>query len=147
MKTNEVEIKARFSETDGMGVIYHANYYSWFEMGRYKFIDDFFELSSKQLKFGEVYLPVVTSHCKYIKFCRFNDEIIIRTFFVCDDCARLCFHSEIVNKKSNIICASGYTKHVIVDKNYNIIYKRPQCINDDIEKMKEDFPQYTRQRK
>lgn len=147
MKTNEVEIKVRFSETDGMNVVYHANYYPWFEIGRYKFVDDFFCNSSEKLKFGEFYLPVVTSHCKYIKFCKFKDEIIIRTFFVCDNSAKLCFHSEIVNKKNNTICASGYTQHVLVNKNYDIIYKYPQCISDDIEMLKQNYPQYIRNKK
>ena len=29
-----INIRVRYAETDKMGVVYHANYFVWFEMGR-----------------------------------------------------------------------------------------------------------------
>lgn len=34
------EIDVRYSETDQMGVVYHANYLVWMELGRTQFIRD-----------------------------------------------------------------------------------------------------------
>src|SRR5438128_4382864 len=38
--TREIEIRVRYAETDQMGVVYHANYLVWCEMGRTDFIRD-----------------------------------------------------------------------------------------------------------
>ena len=29
-----IDIRVRYAETDKMGVVYHANYFMWFEIGR-----------------------------------------------------------------------------------------------------------------
>ena len=39
MTVNHTEIEVRYQETDQMGVVYHANYLVWFEIGRTKFIE------------------------------------------------------------------------------------------------------------
>ena len=31
---NEIQFRVRYAETDQMGVVYHANYLVWMEMGR-----------------------------------------------------------------------------------------------------------------
>lgn len=36
----ENEIEVRYAETDQMGVVYHANYFIWMELGRTKLIND-----------------------------------------------------------------------------------------------------------
>ena len=37
---SEKEIEIRYAETDQMGVVYHANYLVWMEIGRTKLIED-----------------------------------------------------------------------------------------------------------
>ena len=32
--TGEARVRVRYAETDQMGVVYHANYLVWFEVGR-----------------------------------------------------------------------------------------------------------------
>ena len=34
---NEIELSVRYNETDEMGVVYHANYLIWFDLGRTSF--------------------------------------------------------------------------------------------------------------
>ena len=34
----ETPVRVRYAETDQMGVVYHANYLVWFEVGRVEFI-------------------------------------------------------------------------------------------------------------
>src|SRR5437764_12693388 len=33
-KQHEIEIRVRYQETDGQGRVHHANYLTWFELGR-----------------------------------------------------------------------------------------------------------------
>jgi len=35
---SEARVRVRYAETDQMGVVYHANYLVWFEVGRVEFI-------------------------------------------------------------------------------------------------------------
>ena len=37
MEWNETEIRVRYAETDKMGIVHHANYLVWFELGRSDF--------------------------------------------------------------------------------------------------------------
>ena len=34
----KTEIKVRYNETDKMGVVYHGNYFAWFDIGRTGFL-------------------------------------------------------------------------------------------------------------
>jgi len=65
MKQNrvvETEIRVRYAETDAMGVVYHANYLIWFEVGR----GDFFAPWARTIGSGNIrafcYLCLKPSH-------------------------------------------------------------------------------------
>lgn len=34
------DIEVRYSETDCMGVVYHANYFSWFDVARCRLLEE-----------------------------------------------------------------------------------------------------------
>ncbi|RKD33413.1 acyl-CoA thioesterase [Thermohalobacter berrensis] len=112
---SETNIRARYSETDQMGVIYHANYLNWFEIGRTEF---FRKLGKdyRELEEENVLLPVIDVGCKYIKAAKYDDEIIIKTKLVKLKGVRLEFNYEIIRKEDNVLLAEGYTKHAFVDK-------------------------------
>ena len=38
---NETRIRVRYAETDQMGVVYHANHFIWFEVGRVELLRQF----------------------------------------------------------------------------------------------------------
>ncbi len=79
MYKNDALVRPRYAETDQMGVIYHGNYYAWFEVGR----SDFFRslgYTYKRLEEEGIILPVVESSCKYIKPAMYDEEVLIRTF-------------------------------------------------------------------
>lgn len=40
MLVSTKEIEVRYAETDQMGVVYHANYIIWMELGRTQFVKD-----------------------------------------------------------------------------------------------------------
>lgn len=39
MVINETDVVVRYQETDQMGVVYHSNYFVWFEIGRTRLIE------------------------------------------------------------------------------------------------------------
>ncbi len=53
----ETELRVRYAETDTMGVVYHANYLVWFEVGR----GEFFRAMGQD--YGEWDTGATTSPC------------------------------------------------------------------------------------
>lgn len=72
------EIEVRYSETDQMGVVYHANYLVWFELGRTQFLSDL-GFNYQDLENRNLIFPVREINITYLTSCRFGEKIIIET--------------------------------------------------------------------
>ena len=111
------EIRVRYADTDQMGVAYYSNYLVWFEVGRSELCRQqgfsYAEMESKT----KVYLAVVEAYCRY-HAPAFYDEIL-EVFTWIDSLRKraLSFQYQIVKKDTGVLVASGYTTHVILDKN------------------------------
>lgn len=112
---NETIIRTRYAETDQMGVIYHANYFTWFEIGRTEFFRQL-KMNYRELEEENILLPVIDVGCKYIQSAKYDDEIIIKTRLINLKGVKLEFRYEIVRKVDNVLLAEGYTKHAFVNK-------------------------------
>lgn len=112
---NETIIRTRYSETDQMGIIYHANYFVWFEIGRTEFFRQL-DMDYKELEENNILLPVIDVGCRYIQSAKYDDELIIKTKLSSLKGVKLIFSYEIIRKKDNALLAEGYTKHAFVTK-------------------------------
>lgn len=111
----ETSLRPRYAETDQMGVIYHGNYFTYFEVAR----SDFFRqngYSYKMLEGEGVIMPVTESGCKYYKPVLYDDEILIRTHLNWNGKLRTQFTYQIFSKTSEELLAEGFTKHAFVGK-------------------------------
>ncbi|MCR2043977.1 acyl-CoA thioesterase [Anaerosalibacter massiliensis] len=111
----ETTIRARYKETDQMGVVYYGNYFTWFEVGRNEFFREL-GLACSELENEEVLLPVIETGCKYINSAKFDDEVIIKTKLTKLKGVRLELRYEIYRKSNNELLVEGFTKHAFVDK-------------------------------
>lgn len=112
---NETVIRVRYAETDQMGIVYHANYFTWFEIGRTEFFRTF-EMDYKTLEENDVLLPVIDVGCKYIISAKYDDEIIIKTRVTSIKGVKLKFNYEIYRKSDDVLLSEGYTLHAFVSK-------------------------------
>lgn len=113
----ETEIRVRYQETDQMGVVYHANYFVWFEVARTEMIRKL-GIDYRKLETMGLYLPVVDVNCQYKQSAKYDDEIIVRSRIEEYSSLRLTIDYEVVRKKDGILIATGKTKHVWIDQNY-----------------------------
>lgn len=138
---NKITIRARYSETDQMGVIYHANYFNWFEIGRTSFFRSV-GYDYKKLEDNNVVLPVIDVGCKYIISAKYDDEIIIETYIEKLKGVKLKYQYNIIRKEDNVLLAEGYTVHAFVDKELKPInFKKKfrelwNSLNDSVEEEK-----------
>ncbi|HSW40216.1 MAG TPA: thioesterase family protein [Acidobacteriota bacterium] len=114
----ETTVKVRYAETDQMGVVYHANYIIWFEIGRVAWC------RARGFSYGEMesrddrYLMVAEADCRYKSPARFEDDIIIRTSLGKAGDRVIRYNYEIIRKRDLRPLASGHTAHVVVNRDY-----------------------------
>lgn len=114
MSIVKTEIDVRYQETDQMGVVYHANYLVWFEIGRTKFIE-YLGLSYAEMEKNNVVSPVVDAQISFKKPIRYGENTTVETWLDKYDGLRSVYGYRIVNEE-NETAVTGSTKHVIVKK-------------------------------
>ena len=108
-------VRVRYAETDKMGVVYYANYFVWFEVGRTEWLRDT-GWSYREMERDGVALPVIEAHCEYRKPAQYDDEIEIRTKGRMLSAVRMEFTYEILRRGEQSVTASGHTIHAALDR-------------------------------
>ena len=72
------QIRVRYGETDKMGVVYHANYFQYFEVGRTDLIREYGKTYAT-LEAEGVLLPVVELDARFHLPARYDDVLLIET--------------------------------------------------------------------
>ena len=72
------DFRVRYAETDRMGVVYHANYLVWCEVGRTEYIRTV-GVSNAELEARGHMLAVADASVRYQAPARYDDEIRVET--------------------------------------------------------------------
>ena len=107
-------IDVRYAETDQMGVVYHANYLIWFELGRTALINDLGFRYADMEKEG-ILSPVMDIQASYKRPVRYGDEVIVKTWVDSYDGLRVNYGYEVVNGEGDI-CVTGESMHTCVKR-------------------------------
>lgn len=108
------EIQLSYADTDMMGVIYHANYLKWFELGRTQLIEDL-GYNYLDMESAGYYAPVYKAGITYKKAVRYGDKAFVKTWVDENQGLRTIYGYTIVNGEGEV-CAEGTTTHVVVRK-------------------------------
>lgn len=112
---NETRLRVRYVETDQMGVVYHSNFLIWFEVGRVEFLRQLgFTYRDMEREDG-CYIAVVDARCRYKAPARYDDEILVRTFFKNLRASLIHFGYEIFREPDMTLLAEGETTHIVTD--------------------------------
>ena len=76
--THEIQIRIRYQETDQMGVVYHGNYFTFFEVGRTEYLRSC-GCTYRDMETTGVFGVVVKAECVYHKGAKYDDLLTIRT--------------------------------------------------------------------
>ncbi|MEM6515421.1 MAG: thioesterase family protein [Bacteroidota bacterium] len=129
-KSNVLQFRVRYGETDQMGVVYHGNYAQYFEMGRTEWLRKF-GFSYKQMEDDGIMLPVVSLEINYHKSAKYDDLLKVKTEVLKKPTVRIEFQYEIFNENDEIL-TTGNSVLVFFDKSRN----RPtRCPDYLLEKM------------
>ena len=115
MNFHKTSIRPRYSETDQMGIIYHSNYFPWFEVARTTFLKELGMSYGEMEKLG-IFLPVIEVNCKYISSALYDDDLTVEVWIEKFSGSRIKFHYRILREEKKLL-ATGFTEHVFLDKN------------------------------
>lgn len=121
----ETNVKVRLNECDPYEIAHNSNYFVWFEMGRFDYAEAN-EYNLKNMSADEeiVYITLHTK-CKFIKSCKFNDELIIKTRILKPPCmyAKYSFEQKMYHKYSGELIAKCWTENAAINKSKQCIIK------------------------
>jgi acyl-CoA thioester hydrolase len=107
-------IRVRYAETDKMGVVYYANYFVWFEVGRTEWLRDT-GLTYRDMERDGISLPVIEAHCEYRRAARYDDDLEILTRAALMTPVRIRFDYEVWRPGEDAPAALGHTVHATLD--------------------------------
>ena len=108
--------RVRYAETDQMGVVYHANYLVWMEIGRVELVRSR-GLNYKDLEASEgIFLGVVEASCRYHFPARYDQEVVVETEIVGANARMVEFSYRILVAGSEKLLARGSTKHLWLNR-------------------------------
>ncbi|UWG96206.1 acyl-CoA thioesterase [Dehalobacter sp. DCM] len=109
-----IEIQLSYADTDMMGVIYHANYLKWFELGRCQLVRDagydYMEMETKGY-----YAPVYKVDATYKKAIRYGDRVFVKCWVEENQGLWTVYAYQVLNGEDEV-CAEGTTTHILVRK-------------------------------
>ncbi|SEB58818.1 acyl-CoA thioesterase [Terriglobus roseus] len=113
----EARLRVRYAETDQMGVVYHANYLVWFEVGRVELMRSMGLAYSQLEKDHGLMIAVVGVEVRYRSPARYDDEVAIRTTIAAIRGPVLKMSYRVVRVADEKLLCEGTTTHVVVDRN------------------------------
>jgi acyl-CoA thioester hydrolase len=116
-KYSETKLRVRYAETDKMGVVYYANYYIYFEVGRVEYMRER-GVNYREMELeDDSFIVVAESKCRYRRPARYDDPLRIRTCVLDAKRRTIHFGYEIVHDETGELLATGETIHVVCDSN------------------------------
>ncbi|WP_035957855.1 acyl-CoA thioesterase [Bryobacter aggregatus] len=114
MLENTTQVRVRYAETDQMGVVYHANYVVWMEVGRVE------AMRAAGVNYAEmeregVRVAVLGVEVNYKSAARYDDLIDIKTTVVEVQSRMMRIEYAILRASDQQLLATGATRHLFVN--------------------------------
>ena len=111
MLSASVEVRVRYEETDKMGIVYHANYFTWFEIARIELLD-IMGCPYKSLEQDDLFLPVLGCRADFRLPAHFDDRLRIVVRIEDFPMVRIKASYEVMREEQ--LLATGETTHAFV---------------------------------
>ncbi|MDZ4796161.1 MAG: thioesterase family protein [Bacteroidota bacterium] len=103
MFTTSTLVRVRYAETDQMGVVYHGNFFPYFESARAESIRELGFTYADMEKMGVIML-VIDVHCRYLRPAKYDDLLTVKT--VLKELPvhhKIEFYHEVFNEKEKLL--------------------------------------------
>jgi acyl-CoA thioester hydrolase len=111
----ETVVRVRYAETDKMGIVYYANYFIYFEIGRVEYLrQQGLDYRRMELE-DDSFTVVADAKCRYRRPARYDDPLRIRTRVTNARLRTITFGYEIFHDVTEELLATGESIHVVCD--------------------------------
>ena len=126
MLSASVDIRVRYKETDQMGVVYNANYFTWFEIARIELLDQmgcpYLDLEKK----GYL-LPVLTCSASFQSPAFFDDRLQVKVEITKIPLVRVQASYEV--RRGSELLVTGQTEHAFVSSAGRVVRPPENFLN------------------
>ena len=113
---NQTRFRVRYAETDQMGIVYHANYLIWMEIGRVELVRSL-GVSYHDLEANDgLLLSVVNASCRYIHPARYDQEVCVESELSMVNARMVEFAYRIFLSDREKLLAEGATRHLWLNR-------------------------------
>jgi acyl-CoA thioester hydrolase len=117
---NETRLRVRYAETDQMGVVYHANHFVWFEVGRVELLRQLGFSYRDMESHDNRFIAVAEAKCRYRAAVRYDEEVVVRTQLLNVRESVIHFGYELRRAEDGVLLAEGETTHIVTDADMKI---------------------------
>ena len=109
----DIEMKVPFHDLDPMQVVWHGNYFKYFDVARFGLFDSVGVDLYRYLTERNLVFPLTRSSIKHILPLRFDDRFICRAT-VTEARYKIAMNFEIIRSDDNKVCTKGSGEQVAV---------------------------------
>ncbi len=117
LKQHEIEFRVRYQETDPMGFLHHACYFTYFEIGRTELLRAAGG-NYRQMEADGLLVVVVKAGCHFHRPARYDDLLRLRTTVVRVTPAKIEHRYELF--RGDELLATGETTLAVIDRSGKI---------------------------
>ncbi|MHB1123202.1 MAG: acyl-CoA thioesterase [Ramlibacter sp.] len=121
-------LRVRYGETDQMGVVYHANYFVWFDDARDALLREA-GIRLDALESAGYRFPVVEASCRYLRSARYGEEVLVRAHLQPEKVARMRFRFEVHGAAGLRLLATGTSLSVLTDAHGKLLLRAPPAMD------------------
>ncbi len=125
----ETEIKVRFSEVDSLRIVWHGNYFKYFEEAREAFGKKY-DISYLDYLNNKILAPVVHVDCDYKLPLVYGDEAIVKATYQDTEAAKIIINFQIFRKSDYKIIATGQSIQVFLNHKRELMLTLPHFVSD-----------------
>jgi acyl-CoA thioester hydrolase len=113
LRQHEITLRVRYQETDPMGFLHHAYYFTYFELGRTELLRAAGG-NYRQIEEGGLLIVVVKAECKFHRPARYDDVLRLRTTITRVTAAKIEHLYELFRGEE--LLATGRTTLAVLDR-------------------------------
>lgn len=129
-----VELVVQFNELDMMAVVWHGNYFKYFEVGRTR-LHSKYGIDAHDFINEGIAAPIIKVDCKYKRPLFYKDEIIVKARCYYTTEAKLTTRYKIYKKGDDRLRTVGLTEQVFLDKDNKLLLTQPELVKNFYTKM------------
>ena len=114
---HDTTVRVRYAETDQMGVVYHANYLIWFEVGRVELMRALGIEYKRMEADDDCHIVVADVRCRYHHSARYDEVLRVRTRITESRNRIVKFAYQVFRDTDGQLLATGETTHIICGSN------------------------------